>query len=365
MNQRFFTKVKKIFQHVPLVKNRARQNFIVQFVVGLLLSKKVQLSAVAEYLNDERETESNERRIQAFFQDCELDYGQVACLLALFIPKGKVSLCLDRTEWDFGKCQVNVLMLTARCGEVAVPLYWELLDNKSGNSSVADRWQLMEKVIGLLGKKRIAFLVADREFVGAEWVGKLTTQQVPFCLRLPKNHSITLRNGDVCQVKDLLAKKAERYYERVLVDGQWVNVHIKQLEEQNILYLIGTFPPKCLGVLYRKRWSIEVLFQSMKKRGFDLESTHLRSFKKLKKLLALVAIAFAFCLAAGKHYHQKFKKIPIKKHGYKEKSFFRKGLDKLRDWLSNKPIANDMFWKQAIQRFLRWLEVQLINLYPT
>jgi hypothetical protein len=358
MNTKFFVKVKK-FEQIPVVRNQARQKFVSQFVAGLIGSKKVQLNAVAEYLNEERENESNERRIQAFFKDCQLDYQQVAILLVLFIAKGKVSLCLDRTEWDFGKCQVNILLISARCGAVGIPLFWELLDNKSGNSSVEDRCQLLEKVIALVGKQRIGLLVADREFVGKQWVSKLRQYQIPFCLRLPKTHSVTLRNGVVFSVEQLLEQNLERFYEQVIVDGQWLNVSLKQLLHGEILFLAGTFPAKQLGLLYGKRWSIEVLFQSLKKRGFDLESTHLRCLAKLKKLIALVSIAFACCVAAGQHEHRKRKKIKIKKHGYKANSFFRKGLDKLRDWLSDKPIALEAFWNQAVERLIRWM----IHLY--
>ena len=348
---------------MPLVTHQARQKFVTHFVCGLIRSRKVQLNAVAAHFNDHRSNESNERRIQAFFKDVALNYEQVALLLCLFVPRGKVVLCLDRTEWDFGKCQVNILMLTAKCGEVGVPLYWELLDNKSGNSSMADRWHLLEKVIALVGKPRIAMLVADREFVGRQWVKKLTAQNIAFCLRLPKHHLLTLRNGETVSVEQLLQSKEERYYQRVIVDGQWVNVCIKSLPKGDILFLIGSVAAKELGTIYRKRWSIEVLFQSMKKRGFDLESTHLRCLKKLKKLIALVAIAFAFCLLAGKHYHQKVKKIKTKNHGYKANSFFRKGLDLLRDWLNGKPIADDNFWSQAVDRIYHWMNIQLQLIY--
>ncbi|MEM6697870.1 MAG: hypothetical protein AAF599_05715, partial [Bacteroidota bacterium] len=38
---------------------------------------------------------------------------------------------------------------------------------------------------------------------------------------------------------------------------------------------------------YRKRWTIEVFFQSLKGRGFDLEASHLGEAHKMKKLFAL------------------------------------------------------------------------------
>jgi hypothetical protein len=68
---------------------------------------------------------SNEVLIQDFFRQVELDYEQVALLLGLFLkPKEKVSLYIDGTEWDFGKCQVNILMVLACQGHVHLPLYW-------------------------------------------------------------------------------------------------------------------------------------------------------------------------------------------------------------------------------------------------
>lgn len=56
---------------------------------------------------------------------------------------------------------------------------------------------------------------------------------------------------------------------------------------------------KFMGQLYRKRWSIEVCFQNMKRRGFDLEDTHLQDDEKLKKLVALASIAYAFSASLG------------------------------------------------------------------
>jgi len=46
--------------------------------------------------------------------------------------------------------------------------------------------------------------------------------------------------------------------------------------------------------LYRLRWNIERLFSHPKKRGFDLEATHMREARKLEKLFALVTLAFLF-----------------------------------------------------------------------
>ena len=46
--------------------------------------------------------------------------------------------------------------------------------------------------------------------------------------------------------------------------------------------------------LYKLRWGIEQLFSHLKKRGFNLEDTHMTD---TKKLFALVTQAFLFSLA--------------------------------------------------------------------
>lgn len=344
---------------MPLATNLARQKCFIGAVTGLIQARNVQLAQIAKGFNEHRSNETNERRLQAFLTDYPFDYQQIARLMLLFIPRGRITLCLDRTEWDFGKCQVNVLMITARCGEVAVPLFWELLDNKSGNSAVSDRLDVLLKAVDLIGLHRIGLLVADREFVGAKWVKSLTERKICFCLRLPRTHPVRLPNGEVWRVADLLIAKKERFYQRILVDGQWLNMYLKELDGGDILYLAGTPCPRDLGSLYRRRWSIEVLFQSLKERGFDLESTHLQSFEKLKKLIGLVSIAFGFCLIAGRHCHQKVACIPTKSHGYKRNSFFRRGKDKLEEWLAGKPLALD--FDTALLRAYRWLLSQLAH----
>ena len=77
------------------------------------------------------------RGFRIFFRKTDLNYLVLAQLLLSLLPaQGKVRLCLDRTEWDFGQCQVNILLVTVGRGTFQVPLYWELLDNRSGNSEM-------------------------------------------------------------------------------------------------------------------------------------------------------------------------------------------------------------------------------------
>ena len=354
------SEITSIFDKIPIVKNLARKKFIVLFVLAMIKTRKVQFCEVAQELNDKVKASSNETRIQDFFRNAELDYVQVALLLAMFLPKrGKLTLCMDRTEWDFGKCQVNILMMVVRCRDVTIPLYWEMLDNNSGNSNTDDRIGLLGKCMGVLGVKRIGLFLGDREFIGHRWLKFLKDKGILFCVRVPKHHKVT-RDWHMDfreeRIEEILASRKTVRIGGCMVDGIWGSVHAKKLKD-DILFLFGTAKAEYLAQLYQKRWRIETFFQNVKKRGFDLESTHLKSFEKLKKLMAMVSIAYAFAENMGLHHHRKVEPIPMKNHGYKKNSFARKGIDIIREG-----IRKD--WKKCIElfydfvlKFLRWLQI--------
>lgn len=170
MNPRLESEITSVLSKIPIVKNLSRKKFIGLFILALIKSRNVQFCEVAQHLNDEAKLSSNEVRIQDFFREVDIDYFCAALLLLqLLPPKKKLRLCIDRTEWDFGSCQTNILMVVVGCGDYQLPLYWELLDNKSGNSSTQDRKDIVKLCVDLIGKKRIGYIVGDREFIGHSW----------------------------------------------------------------------------------------------------------------------------------------------------------------------------------------------------
>ena len=365
MKQYCSAEVTAVLDMVPIVKNLARKKFIVLFVLGMIKTRSVQFCEVAQGLNDEVKASSNETRIQDFFREVPLNYEQLAILLAMFLPKtGKLTLCIDRTEWDFGKCQVNILMIIVRCHHISVPLYFEMLDNKSGNSSTDDRIDLLKKCIHLLGN-RIGLFLGDREFIGHRWLKFLKDQGIHFCVRVPKHHKITRHNGleeQVQRVEQLLVGRKSIHLSTCMVDGIWANVYAKYLNDGDLLFLFGTPKTHLLHQFYKKRWRIECFFQNIKKRGFNLEDTHLQDFEKLKKLVALVSIAYAIVANVGLHECIKGKGIPVKNHGYKANSFSRKGINIVREGLRREWKQNFQSFLEWVIRFLRWMQIKLNNL---
>ena len=134
---------------------------------------------------------------------------------------------------------------------------------------------------------------------------------------------------------------------------------MKKLENEEYLFLVGSEKSRSLGAIYWHRWSIEVCFQTLKGRGFNLEDTHLREGEKIKKLLVFVSIALALCVNLGIFLHEKAKKIRLKKHKYKAKSFFRNGLDSLRKFLKGKAKEQEKYILEALDLLWETLQIKL------
>lgn len=351
---------------MPLVRHLSRQKFISQFVLALIKSRNVQFCEVAQHLNDAVKVASNETRIQDFFREVDLDYVLLAHLLLTLLPAtGKLRLCLDRTEWDFGQCQVNILLVTVGRGEFQLPLYWELLDNRSGNSSAADRIALLQLCVQVVGRHRIGLVLGDREFVGHQWLKWLKDNGLNFIMRLPKHHQLTHPNGRRQAIADLcLVPGQVRRFGQCQVDGVWGRVWVKALAEGDFLFLFGNVGLAYMGQLYAKRWTIEQCFQNLKGRGFNLEASHLRCHHKLRQLVALVSLAYALCLSVGTVALHKSKPPARKNHGYRATSLSRHGLNILRQLTRPGTSPLDPL-ARMIDALLRWFSQQLARCQPT
>lgn len=328
------TKIYKIIRELKVVTHKKRQEFLVEMIAGLIKSRSVIFSEIADKMTRPVKAESLERRIQDFFQKVNINYTQLILFYLSFIHHKSLTLSIDRTEWDFGKTQINILCVVASIGKMAVPIYFEMLDNKSGNSNYQDRIQVLQHIIKVVGLDKIDLLIMDREFIGHKWLRWLKKQKIPFCVRVPKSHKITFADGQRKTAEELLGDKKRAYYSNVYVNAVQVNVSLSYDENGDLLYLIGTERASQLKNIYRKRWTIEVFFQALKSRGFNLEKSCIKSIKKYRKLFAVVAIAYTICWATGIE-DGRTNPVRVKKHGYPQYSIFRRGLNLMRSFYKN------------------------------
>ena len=99
---------------------------------------------------------------------------------------------------------------------------------------------------------------------------------------------------------------------------------------------------------YRKRWSIEVFFQALKGRGFNLEKPGLRCHIKMRKLFAIACLAYTICWAVAIE-NGKIRAVRPKKHGYTQYSIFRRGLNLMRKAFKGKVLDSIYILRYHLQ----------------
>ncbi|WP_375563417.1 hypothetical protein ACE193_25540 (plasmid) [Bernardetia sp. OM2101] len=156
--------ITKLIDRFPILGNLSRKKFLAMYILALINSRNVQFCETANNLNSKVKNKSNETRIQDFYRKSELNFDQLALLFFCVFPSSqKLDIVIDRTEWDFGKYQCNILMIILSNRTVTLPFYWELLDNKSGNSNTENRIDLVKKCLNIILPQRISLFVGDRE----------------------------------------------------------------------------------------------------------------------------------------------------------------------------------------------------------
>lgn len=323
-------------KHIAL--SASRQETLGWLAFLIMQHGMICLWRLAAYVITEAQTDSVRRRFYRFFQHVKLD-GSIAARIVVDLLglRGKPwVLAMDRTNWDFGKTAINILMISVIWNGVGIPLIWVLLPHK-GNSNTKVRINLLDRLRKTFPDLKIASIMGDREFIGDRWMAYLKRKKIPFILRLKENQHV-VRIGYETWTIAAIAKHLERG-QKMIVKG-WcrlgasgnspeVRLVVMRLKTGELLALACSGNPRKAFEDYRRRWTIETMFANLKTKGFNMEDTHITDRDKLSTLLAVLAMAVAMAVKTGVAA-AKIKPIPVKKHGRKALSLFALGLHTLR-----------------------------------
>ena len=324
--------LKKALTQGPVSLTRHRIDLISRLVCALIQVRSVNMRKLACSLPGMAKIDSHYRRLQRFLSS-EVSPSVFTQLIVSKVvrPDQQQLLVMDRTHWRLGRTDLNVLCVGLVYQGVSIPLAYQSLQ-KPGNSNTEERKHILTKVLAYLNP-RLCCLVADREFIGRAWFAFLLKQLVDFVIRLRGNTSLTLddgrrRYGTTFNAR--MPRATTRYYpQTTLYDGLTLNlVCHRPARGERILLLTNRIDLQQVLALYGQRWAIETTFACLKSRGFNLEDTHLTQPQRWHLLLGLLAWTLLWALLVGQQWQQR-KPIPIKKHGRKAISLFRKGLDQL------------------------------------
>ncbi len=318
-----------------LPRNKPHATLLAQLMVAFCAVRTVNLKQVVNAIHSSATADSRYRQLQRFFASTDICFDGIARFIVrlFFNESAQLSLTMDRTNWQYGRANINILMLGICYKKRAIPLCWMLL-NKKGNSNTEERIHLISRFIELFGTDRIDVLLADREFVGGDWFRWLRKQGVPFNIRIKQDAITTNSRGLDVDIDGLfyhlkpgeeltLPGARQLWQESVYLAG--LRLHDGEL----LIIATSNFWPDSIKI-YAKRWEIETLFECLKGRGFNFEATRLTAPERVSKMVAVLALTYCWAHKTGEWRCEQGDGIKVKKHGRLEKSLFRHGLDLLQ-----------------------------------
>ena len=329
---------KAVENHIKL--SDTRRETLAWLALLIMQQGTICLWRLAAYVASPAQTDSVRRRFYRFFQHVKLDGAAATCVVVdLLGLSGKPwVLAVDRTNWEFGKTTINILMVSVIWNGMGIPLIWTLLP-KAGNSNTLERTGLLDRLRAVFPDLKIASLMGDREFIGDVWMAYLHEAKIPFILRLRENQHVVREGYETWTIANIarhlnkgqktILKGACRLGQNGQAPSPPIRLAIMRIASGELLALACSSKPHHALARYRQRWTIETMFGNLKTKGFNLEDTHLTNADKLSTLLALLALAVALSVKTGVAAARR-RSIPIKKHGRRAWSLFALGLSALR-----------------------------------
>jgi len=323
--------------------HKARIDFFSQALIGLFLGKSINFREIAIFMPSPASVDSRYKRIQRFFSGFEINFDIIAqWLFSLFFNSDdKIYIAIDRTNWFRGKSKINIFMLCICYEGIAIPIFWRLL-NKAGNSTGQEQIELLEQFTRLFGKHQIKGVLADREFPNAQFIAWLQQNNIAFYMRVKHDAMVHIKRKKyktAGEIFNCLGRREHKIFNMriTIFQQQYLFLAASKNEKDELMIIVTNDTPKVAIATYLRRWEIECFFQALKQRGFQLESTHVTNLDRLEKVIGLLAIAFCWAHKVGEW--QAIKKPirlkSIKKQKRPQASFFKYGLDFMRDCMSS------------------------------
>lgn len=336
--------------------HRARLKFMARFTAALLKLRTTNLWELAVVLKAGVKETSNYRRIRRFLSDYEVDFVALGQFLVRLLPQSPpYTVVLDRTEWHFGSAPVNVLVVGIAHKGIAFPISWTVLPEE-GSSSASEQQEVLRRFFAVVDRSDIEVVVGDREFIATRWLRWLQEKNIPFAIRLRSDRRLWLSPEGPSLPARMFARPLATGTEKVLnrtrhllgTGGKQVEVRVvmrrissrsdssrsENPKDQFLILATSGIDPEEATTLYEKRWEIETMFAALKSRGYNLEKTRLTAPGRIRRLIGLLALAFAWTSIIGERRAYREGPPREKSHGRRQRSLFRYGLDRLRGILN-------------------------------
>ncbi len=239
------------------------------------------------------------------------------CLLVIhtFCRSPNCYLLLDRTNWKYGKLNINLLVVGVLYRDVFIPLVWKDL-GRAGNSNSKQRLALIDKLLKWWSLSAVPLpelhIAGDREFIGFGWLKGLEVRGIKFVMRIPVSFKIQAWLNGKIKDRRLRLSVIQRYLSwtgldsiEAVLESEYIvklcvfNNDSTRAKAKHIYLMTNMEDISEASVFYRKRYKIEVCFKHLKSSGLNLEDTSLEGQHKMDLMFAVLTIVYLMAIQKG------------------------------------------------------------------
>ncbi|MBL8157331.1 MAG: IS4 family transposase [Anaerolineae bacterium] len=311
-------------------------------MMGMFLSRSVHLDHMARKLPSRAKKASSVKRLGRFLDNPLVQvrawYDPFARWVLLSAASGGgIHLIIDTTKVAFG---FRLVMVSVAYRRRSLPIAWMWAVGTRGHTTTRVQLALLNHVRRLLPTGVAVSLVGDSEFGRPLLIEYLRHWGWDYALRQPGDHLVWCQgSGGWQRLDSLLPRPGCRWLGGVvLTQASAVPTHLALYWRagEKLPWLLATNQTSILAAvrLYRRRMWIEEMFGDLKKHGFNLESSHLRSFLRLSRLTLVVCLLYIWLMAVGKSVERNRLIDLVDRHDRHDLSIFRWGWDFVERCLS-------------------------------
>lgn len=276
-------------------------------VAALLSSQKLTLSEWEQHVSSKAlQAQSYERRWHRFFFNPKINVEQLYIPLVLAAlsqyKNRRLYLAIDTTMlWD-KYCMIHLAVIC--CGR-AIPLLWKVIEHDSATVSFSEYKPMLHMARKLLSDYPNIMFLGDRAFACHDLMAWLKDSSWHYALRLKMDVALIGVRHQPVLVSDLVPAKNQAVLLRnvgLWSDGLYrTNLVIAHAAGAKEIWAVITDEEPSLNTLwhYGKRFCVEELFLDSKSGVFQLEDSHIRSAKRLKRLYLVAALAILYATTQG------------------------------------------------------------------
>jgi hypothetical protein len=332
--------LKQFFPNRLSPRQAQRFQVLAAMINGIVGSRTVQLSAIANKFPAPTQRESRIKRLSRWLQNEAIEqtayFAPFAAGLLAGLAHQPLVLVIDGSPIGRG-CQC--LMVSVVYRNRALPLGWVVFTGKKGHSSETRHLEVLRQIHGLIPDGATVIVLGDGEFDGVDWLDQIATWGWFYVCRTAQN-AILREEGYRFSFADWGAVPASC---RSLVDVLFTDACYGPLTAIawwredccDPIYLITNMELAQEAChYYQQRFTIETFFSDQKSRGFHLHKSHLCDPQRLARLLIAACLAYIWIIYLGVLAQpQNIRRLIHRTHRC-DLSLFQLGLALLEHWLN-------------------------------